>query len=258
MVPSEPPPQIVPEIRSFLYPACSMAGNRHQADHDLAGADGAGTRREDRAHDDDGLRQAAGAAADPDPQRAEQAVGDAGAFEDRSHEDEQRDLDEDEVAGDVDDAAEQLMAERGAEDAEAEQQRRRDEGEGDREAEKDHREQGGEHQPCSGNGEHARGPFLSSSRRRAPRARRASARRLSGRRRRDCRRRAGLRDPTAAVGRITCMSVPDHLGEHLQEQCDQADRKRRIVRPDQRRPRADALDLAGHEARSRLRSPPPG
>ena len=26
MVPSEPPPQIVPEIRSFLYPACIMAG----------------------------------------------------------------------------------------------------------------------------------------------------------------------------------------------------------------------------------------
>ena len=46
----------------------------------------------------------------------------------RAHEHEKRNLDQDEVAGDVDDAAEQLMTETSTEDAEAEQKRDRESG----------------------------------------------------------------------------------------------------------------------------------
>ena len=41
--------------------------------------------------------------------------------------------------------------------------------------------------------------------------------------------------------------MPDHFGDRLQQQCHETDGKGAVVRPDDRRPRTHALDLAGRE-----------
>src|SRR5690606_24626704 len=133
-------------------------GERHDADDDLDGADNPGGGGEDRADDDRGHGQTARHTTDPHAGSVEQAVRNAGALEDGSHENEQRNGGKQVVGGNLLDDPESLDAHLGTEYQQAEAEGGGYQAEGDRQADEHQHEKHGKHQG-SQSGIHAGGPI---------------------------------------------------------------------------------------------------